>query len=443
MQIRRSVSFALAAAGVLVTASIATAPQASADEISVRYCGQSGTNLATVTGEQAITRAQSWLPPVVARRVNYNQSLCWRNQYGRYREDCSGYVSMAWGLPSSLVAHNLDPRFADTAYLRSQLQQVPPTALRPGDALNFNVSSPWEKSHIVLFGGWAPNDAGQHRYFVYYSESNPRVGTVKGTGDLQSSYWRKYIGVRYKKMTWSAPQPSVPAMSAALISGYGDFTGDGKSDIVGYNPTRSGGAITVYPGTGTGSTTTASTWGGGWSQFNALLRADYNRDGKQDLIARSKTDGTLKFYKGTNAIPNAAVTIPNTSGWNQFTQLAAPGDLTGDGQPDILGATPGGDLYLYTVTSTPGATPTITGKARIAAGWNRFKEIVTTGDLTRDGKPDVLAIDRNTGDLLLYAGTGQSTLAYTTTIATGWHGFNNVTGLADFNKDGYPDLAAV
>lgn len=253
---------------------------------------------------------------------------------------------------------------------------------------------------------------------------------------------KKYYGA----ITITRPATtSPPVLSARTISGVGDFTGDGKADILGINPSKNNGSITVYPGTGTGGTATATTWGSSWNMYNGLLRADFNADGKQDIIGRTTANnGNLNFYKGTGSAPLAAVTVPGTSGWGQFDQLASPGDLSGDGKPDILAATPSGDLYLYTVAATTtGGTPSISGKTRIAGGWNRFKEIVTPGDLTKDGKPDVLAIDKTTGDLLLYAGTGTGTLTFKATIGRGWHTFHNVTGLGDFNKDGYPDLGAV
>ncbi|MEV0403496.1 hypothetical protein [Actinoallomurus sp. NPDC050550] len=49
----------------------------------------------TLTRAQMITRAKSWLGKVWYSQINYH---C--NKYGNYRQDCSGFVSMAWGLHS-------------------------------------------------------------------------------------------------------------------------------------------------------------------------------------------------------------------------------------------------------------------------------------------------------------------------------------------------------
>ena len=49
-----------------------------------------------ITADIIIARAQSW----VAAQVPYSQSNYYTNQYGTYRTDCSGFVSMAWAWDS-------------------------------------------------------------------------------------------------------------------------------------------------------------------------------------------------------------------------------------------------------------------------------------------------------------------------------------------------------
>src|SRR5690348_11217979 len=57
-----------------------------------------------ITRSEVIARAQYW----VDHRVPYSQSAYYPDPQGRtYRTDCSGYVSMAWHLGSSLVTSTL------------------------------------------------------------------------------------------------------------------------------------------------------------------------------------------------------------------------------------------------------------------------------------------------------------------------------------------------
>ncbi|MEE1843907.1 hypothetical protein PUR30_29820, partial [Streptomyces sp. JV190] len=52
---------------------------------------------------EAMDRAWSW----IAEQVPYRQSGCHENPVGCYRPDCSGYVSMAWNLGTSLTTWGL------------------------------------------------------------------------------------------------------------------------------------------------------------------------------------------------------------------------------------------------------------------------------------------------------------------------------------------------
>jgi len=98
-----------------------------------------------------IARAQAW----VNAKVPYNQG----GYYQGYREDCSGYVSMAWELKSSLT----------TQTLPTVSHQIAKADLQPGDVLLDTAE------HVVLFGGWT---SGQTEYMAY-EETRPGEGTVK------------------------------------------------------------------------------------------------------------------------------------------------------------------------------------------------------------------------------------------------------------------------
>ncbi|GAA3166619.1 MULTISPECIES: hypothetical protein [Streptomyces] len=92
----------------------------------------------------------------VNHRIGYSQSATTNG----YRDDCSGFVSAAWGLkPPGLNTYGL--MGGDTAH------QITKDDLQPGDAL---VAG----DHTVLFGGWA--DASHTKYVAL--EDNGSQGTV-------------------------------------------------------------------------------------------------------------------------------------------------------------------------------------------------------------------------------------------------------------------------
>ncbi|MFJ7194784.1 MULTISPECIES: hypothetical protein [unclassified Streptomyces] len=83
-------------------------------------------------------RAWSW----IAEQVPYSQSGCHENRFGCYRPDCSGYVSMAWNLGTSLTTWGLwDVTF-----------DIPAGDLQPGDAL---LRDSGGTDHVALFLRWA------------------------------------------------------------------------------------------------------------------------------------------------------------------------------------------------------------------------------------------------------------------------------------------------
>ncbi|MBO1416756.1 peptidoglycan-binding protein, partial [Streptomyces sp. FH025] len=130
-----------------------------------------------VTRAQIIQRAQGW----VDQGVPYSMNRYWSDGY---RQDCSGFVSMAWGLGSSQTTWTL-PNFAE---------RISKNDLQPGDVLIYNnPSNPQAGSHVTIFGGWT--DSSRTRY-VSYEQTSPN--TVKRSTPY--AYWNNsgaYVPYRY------------------------------------------------------------------------------------------------------------------------------------------------------------------------------------------------------------------------------------------------------
>src|SRR5262245_61994025 len=97
----------------------------------------------SMTRSQALTRAQSWL----SVGIPYSQSRCYRNEYGDYRTDCSGFVSMAWGVGGSGSDH-WTGNFLEISH------EIARADLQPGDALLRHEGNP-DVDHVALFVRWA------------------------------------------------------------------------------------------------------------------------------------------------------------------------------------------------------------------------------------------------------------------------------------------------
>ncbi|MDH6703712.1 hypothetical protein P3T27_000393 [Kitasatospora sp. MAA19] len=154
--------------------SAAQPPQTPQGEVSGLYGEASGTRAFAapraaaqpLTRAQIIQRAQGW----VDQQVPYSMGRYWSDGY---RQDCSGFVSMAWGLGSSQTTWTL-PNFAE---------RIGKADLQPGDVLVYNnPADPQAGSHVVIFGGWA--DSSRTRYLAY-EQTSP--GTKKR--DTPYAYW--------------------------------------------------------------------------------------------------------------------------------------------------------------------------------------------------------------------------------------------------------------
>ncbi|MFD9538046.1 peptidoglycan-binding protein [Streptomyces sp. NPDC060010] len=145
-----------------------------------------------------INRAKLWLDA----KVPYSMSEYWSDGY---RQDCSGYVSMAWNLGTNEWTGSLDT-FAT---------RITKEELLPGDMLLFhNPADPNNGSHVVLFGGWVD---GTRTHYVAYEQTRPytrKQATPYG-------YWAnatKYLPYRFNGVTGGVPgsTPTPPVTPVEL-----------------------------------------------------------------------------------------------------------------------------------------------------------------------------------------------------------------------------------
>jgi hypothetical protein len=135
---------------------------------------------------------------------------------------------------------------------------------------------------------------------------------------------------------------------------------------------------------------------------STTAHADWSGDGRADVLAVDPGERLL-LYRGNGAGGwITAAGAPIGAGWGAFTAVLSPGDFSGDGKPDVLARRSDGALLLYRGN---GASGWITGAGeQIGAGWQHFTAVLPGGDFSGDGKPDVLA-RRSDGALLLYRAT--------------------------------------
>ncbi|QNP72504.1 peptidoglycan-binding protein [Streptomyces roseirectus] len=129
------------------------------------------------TRADIIKRAKTW----VTAKVPYSMTAYWTDGY---RQDCSGFVSMAWNLPGNEW----------TGTLGRYGTKIAKDDLQPGDILLFhNPVDPQKGSHVVIFGGWTDYT---HSYYIAYEQTRP--GTRRQATPY--AYWThsdRYVAYRY------------------------------------------------------------------------------------------------------------------------------------------------------------------------------------------------------------------------------------------------------
>ncbi|WP_161789790.1 FG-GAP repeat domain-containing protein [Streptacidiphilus neutrinimicus] len=138
-------------------------------------------------------------------------------------------------------------------------------------------------------------------------------------------------------------------------------------------------------------------------QRHACLTHDFTGDGKADLLARDHS-GALWLYPGTGrAAAPYGTRIRVGGGWNAYTNLVAAGDLTGDGRDDLVARDTAGRLWLYRGTGQ--ATRPFLPRVLIPMhGYHPSARLVTAGALSGDGQADMVDI----GNDMVFHGTGSA-----------------------------------
>ena len=146
-----------------------------------------------VTRAEVIDRASEWS----AKRVPYSQS----RYHEGYRTDCSGYVSMAWGLPDSLTTWTI-PRVA---------KRIGKGELKPGDVLLNNDGGALR--HVVIFGGWAN---AEKTSYIGYEENGPLGRAVRRVIPYPFFFAKsKFKPWRFTGITEGGPAVAGPVAAAA------------------------------------------------------------------------------------------------------------------------------------------------------------------------------------------------------------------------------------
>ncbi|MGL5826918.1 MAG: FG-GAP-like repeat-containing protein [Nocardioides sp.] len=213
------------------------------------------------------------------------------------------------------------------------------------------------------------------------------------------------------------------------ITGGGQITGHPAPDLV----ARSGDKLVVVRGRGTFNTGRPIATGLNLAAADKLLNVgDWDRDGYGDIVTRDGASGRLELRRG-NGQARFATPITLGEGFDSVSLLAAVGDMTGDGYPDLMGQPAGRGMRIF-----PGRGRDGLGVSYAAWGAIDASRQFGVGRWDRDGAPDTLVVAGDT--LRVYVGNGPGGLSGYRALPITMRRFDWVGGIRNLTGPGHPAI---
>ena len=217
------------------------------------------------------------------------------------------------------------------------------------------------------------------------------------------------------------------------LAAAGQLAGNRTSDLVARNAQ---GRMLTYTHNGRRNVDSVTDTGVSAKSANLVLNVgDWNGDGHGDLMTRSARTGRMYLRSGDGRGRFAAPVLAGT-GWSGVRLVTAVGDVTGDGNPDLMAQPSGGPMRIYPGNGGKGFRSSYVAYSGISA-----KVHAGVGLWNGDGAPDNL-VKRKDGSLVVYRGNGPGGLTGATKVADGMGRYDWIRGVGDVTGDGRPDLLA-
>ena len=305
--------------------------------------------------------------------------------------------------------------------------------------------------HTVVPAANQPVSFGPYRAYRYGLDSWPvaaAVADVTGDGRADALMTTQVFGsgstddfrlwVFAQQADGSLAPPKILAThgapAATMRIATGDVDGDGDADVA--VTVRDGVDLFLQAGGGLADAVLVPVQGGGDLRTGDVALADVDKDGRDDLVVAG-LEVVAVYHSGPGGTFGDPVVVESAT-----RQQVEVGDVTGDGRPDIV--TRDRNWTIYVDAQTAEGAFVQQSKLQVPTGYMQEVNSIAVGDVTGDGRDDIVAaVDGNIpgSRLQVYEQTATGGLADPVTYAA--YSIPEPMAIADLNGDGLLDVTLV
>jgi hypothetical protein len=208
-----------------------------------------------------------------------------------------------------------------------------------------------------------------------------------------------------------------------------DVNADGLLDLIvtGYESN----AVQLWIGNGAGGFAKGTAWSGFAAHPQGIGVADFNHDGRIDIVVAYDGPAGLAVLYGTTS----GFATPAAVSASQNLNVISTADLNNDGWMDVAAAsTANGRVAVYL-----GGARGLTFRASYATGPS--PRGIAIGDVNHDGALDVTTANYGASTVSILAGTRTNPYTLRAAVDVAANQGSRALALADFNQDGRLDIA--